>query len=105
MLPGAGPSASVAALPSLGAAALAAAAPLVFLHVEHQPSFGVWRANVALSDLAVLAVGAVAAAAAARGGLTRLRPAVPVWLPAAALLLLVGAACVYPLALGHDYDW
>ncbi len=95
-------------LPSPGALALAAALPVVFLHVENQPGFtveaGSASAHVALSDLAVLAVGVLAAATALHDP-RPLRPGLAVWAAGAALLALVFAASFYPLLRDEPYAW
>lgn len=73
----------------LGAAVLALAFPLLFLHVRFQPELTVGRASVDLSDLAVLAVGLAALAAARREGLGPLRAGLPVWIAGGAFLALL----------------
>jgi O-antigen ligase len=89
--------------------ALAATLPVVFLHVEHQPGFhigvGSTDVHVALSDLAVLAVGVMATAVALRRRTTPLRPALPVALAAALFLAWIVAACFYPLLGSDPYTW
>jgi hypothetical protein len=89
--------------------ALAAALPLVFLHVEHQPGFdvgvGSTTAHFALADLAVLAVGGLTVAVWIRRRTTPLRPTLPV---AVASLLFLGwilASCFYPLLGSDPYSW
>lgn len=78
------------AIPWSPALVLAAALPIVFLHLRFQPTFTVGSrtaVTVALSDLAILAVGLVALAEMARTRLRPLRPGLPIWLAAAAFLL------------------
>jgi O-antigen ligase len=94
---------------SAGAAALAVALPLVFLHVDYQPGFtvsaGSTEAHLYLSDFAVLATGLAALAAGLRRGFSPLRAGRPIWLAGGALVFLVLAACLYPLALDETYRW
>ena len=69
---------------------LAAALPIVFLHIEYQPAFTVDvgpSVTVTLADLAILAVAAVAAVAAVRTRLQPLRAGLPIWIAAAAFLV------------------
>ena len=72
---------------------LAAALPIVFLHVNYQPGFsirvGSTSAGVELSDLAVLAVGLAALGQGLRSGFGTLRGAVSLWIAAAALLVWI----------------
>jgi O-antigen ligase len=112
-LRGPGLSARVAAigrpLSSPGTLALAAALPILFLHVRYQPGFvvtaGSTRVHVVLSDLVVLAVAAVALAVWVRERVPVLRVGRWVWLAAAVFLAWVFAAVVYPLALDESYAW
>ncbi len=102
------PRAQLLALPrdvSAGALVLALALPIVFLHVNYQPSFGAGSATVKLSDLAVLATAVAALAAALRRGLAPLRAGIPVWVTAALFLAWIAAATVYPLLSSHAYPW
>ena len=66
---------------------LAAAIPIVFLHVDYQPSvsFGLGSTSVGieLSDLAVIAVGLTALWAGVRRGFSPLRGVLSLWLAAA----------------------
>ena len=86
---------------------LAAALPILFLHVRFQPGFpvtvGSTSVHVVLSDLAVLAVAAVALwvwfrdrPRSARGRW--------VWIASVALLVWTFAAVVYPRWLDESYD-
>lgn len=104
-LPSLSPLAASIGISSTALLVLLAALPLLFLHIEYQPSFMVGRAQIVLSDLAVLAVGASAAVVAARRGPAPLSSAKLVWAGAAALLLLIVAACFYPIAYDRAYDW
>lgn len=94
---------------SLGAAVLTLALPALFLHVEYQPGFAVGLAStsvdVELSDLAVLAVVVAAGVALLRGTAALPRAGRPVWIASAALLALVAAGTVLPLAREADYAW
>ena len=86
---------------------LAAALPILFLHVRFQPGFtvavGSTSVHVALSDLAVLAVAAVALWVWIRD-----RPSLGagrwVWISSVALLVWNFAAVVYPRWLDESYD-
>jgi O-antigen ligase len=97
-----------ASLSSPGTLVLAAALPILFLHVRFQPGFtisaGSTSVHVVLADLAVLAVAAVALWVWVRD-----RPSLAagrwVWIAAAAFLVWDFAAVVYPLALDESYDW
>ena len=90
---------------SAGALVLAIALPIVFLHVNYQPSFKAGPATVKLSDVMVLAVALAAAAALRAGQLARLRPGVPVWAAAALFLTWIGAETLLPLASSHAYPF
>ena len=98
----------VGSLSSPGTLVLAAALPILFLHVRYQPGFtisaGSTSVHVVLSDLAVLAVAAVALWAWAVE-----RPALGagrwVWLASVTFLLWTFAAVVYPRWLDESYDW
>jgi O-antigen ligase len=94
---------------SPGAWLLAAALPIVLVHVDFQPGFaitaGSTNAHVVLSDLAVLACAVAALIVGTRHGFSRLRPGVPVWIALALLLALVVAASFYPLIGSDPYPW
>ncbi len=90
---------------SAGAVLLAAALPVVFLHVNYQPSFPVGTATVKLSDLAILSVALAALAAAARTGVGPLRAGFPVWIAGLLFLGWIVLACFYPLASARSYPW
>lgn len=86
---------------------LAAALPILFLHVRFQPGFtvtvGSTSVHVVLSDLVVLAVAAVALWVWVRD-----RPSLGagrwVWIASVALLVWNFAAVVYPRWLDESYD-
>lgn len=90
-----------------GALVLAAACPLLFLHLQYQPSFtlslGSAKADVALSDVAVLLVALAALADGLRRGFGPLGGGRGLWLAAAALLLWILAATIYPVHTEHGY--
>src|SRR2546426_890421 len=114
---------------SPGAAALALAVPFLFLHIKYQPGVRVPLAATHLgleaSDLAVVVVALVALREGLRTGFARLRPAVALWIAAAALLLWIFVrseslthfvtaakfaeyallAISAPLILGRRSDW
>ena len=74
---------------SPGAVVLAAAIPILFLHVSYQPGvgvgFGSTTVNAYLSDFAVLAVVVVALVEGVRDGFAPLAPGRPLWVAAGAL--------------------
>src|SRR3954469_17798483 len=76
-----------------GAAALALAVPFLFLHIKYQPGvrvpLGSTHLGLELSDLAVIVVALTALREGLRHGFARLRPALPLWLAAAALLIWI----------------
>lgn len=89
-----------------GGLVFAATLPVVFLHVDYQPSVSLpLGATFKLQDALVLLTAAAAAATALRGGAARLRPGLPVWLAAAAFLAWVLAATFYPLLSSRAYAW
>jgi hypothetical protein len=77
----------------VAALALALAVPFLFLHVKYQPGvdlpLGSTELGLQLSDLAVVAVALVALRQGLRDGFAPLRPALALWLAAAALLLWI----------------
>ncbi|HKT43998.1 MAG TPA: hypothetical protein VJQ85_04295 [Gaiellaceae bacterium] len=81
---------------SAGALVLAAALPLVFLHVNYQPSFKAGPATVKLSDVMVLLTALAAVAALRSRGLAPLRPGLWVWVTGILFLLWIGLATLYP---------
>jgi hypothetical protein len=92
----------------VGGLAVAVALPPLFLHVDHQPGITVHLGSVgvhiALSDLCVLALAATALGFGARHGFAPLRAGRPVWIAAAALLVMVGSATLYGRAVHGDYS-
>jgi hypothetical protein len=76
----------------------ALAVPLLFLHVDFQPTLSAGSLSLSLSDLAVLAVAAAALAVGRRDGFGPLAPARWIWLASGALLAWLALASVYPLA-------
>src|SRR4051794_18935917 len=96
------------ALSSPGTLVLAAALPILFLHVRYQPGFtvsaGSTSVHVVLSDLAVLAV-ALVALWAWRVDRVSLSAGRWVWIASAAFLVWNFAAVVYPRWLDESYDW
>ena len=72
---------------------VAAALPVVFLHVNYQPGFSIrlasTRVGVELSDLAIVAVALAAAWQGLRSGFGALRAALPLWFASAALLIWI----------------
>jgi O-antigen ligase len=76
-----------------GALLLAASIPILFLHIRFQPGVRVplrsTHLGMELSDAAVVVVGIAALVAAVRDGFARLRPALPLWLAAATLLIWI----------------
>jgi O-antigen ligase len=75
---------------SPGAAALGLAVPFLFLHIKYQPGvrvpLGSTHLGLELSDAAIVAVGLVALKEGLRAGFEPLRPALPLWIAAAALV-------------------
>jgi O-antigen ligase len=88
-----------------GAVVLAAALPIVFLHLRYQPDVVVGRATVKLSDVAILLVAVAAAWTAVRLGWAPLRPGLAVWVAGIAFLAWLVAAVFYPLLSSRAYDW
>jgi O-antigen ligase len=78
---------------------LAAAIPLLFLHVSYQPGLSVGSVNAYLSDFAVLAVVLVALAEGVRTRFAPLRPGLPVWIAIACFLLWM----FVEVGLGHHH--
>lgn len=95
------------ALSSPGTLALAAALPILFLHVRYQPGFtisaGSTSVHVVLSDLAVLAV-ALVALWVWRADRVSLAAGRWIWIASAAFLIWNFAAVVYPRWLEETYD-
>jgi O-antigen ligase len=76
-----------------GAGALALAVPFLFLHIKYQPGvrvpLGSTHLGLELSDLAVVVVALVAVREGLRAGFAPLRPALPLWVASAALILWI----------------
>jgi hypothetical protein len=91
---------------AVGALALAAAIPFLFLHERYQPDLqvglGSTTLDLRLSDAAVLLVLAAAALAARRAGLARLRGALGLWLTGLALLAWLAFENFRPASLHDD---
>lgn len=84
---------------------LLAALPLLFLHVEFQPTLTLGSTTIALSDLAVLAVAAAAWPVLRREGLGTLRRGLPVWIASAIWLALIFLGTLYGLARFDAYPF
>jgi len=78
---------------SPGAAALALAVPVLFLHIKYQPGvrvpLGSTHLGLELSDVAVVVVALVALREGLRDGFAPLRAAVPLWVASVALILWI----------------
>jgi hypothetical protein len=76
-----------------GALLYAAAIPILFLHIQYQPGvrvpLGSTHLGLELSDVAAVVVGIAGIWAGSRVGFERLRPALPLWIASAALLLWI----------------
>ena len=74
-------------------AVLAVAVPFLFLHIKYQPGvrvpLGSTHLGLEASDVAVVVVALVALRAGLRAGLAALRPALALWISAAALLVWI----------------
>jgi hypothetical protein len=92
--------------PSAGAAVLAVAVPLVFLHIRYQPSVALPpHATLKLQDVAVLAVGVAAVVAAVRNGIEPLRTSRWIWFGTLAFVAWIVVATFYPLLWSRPYAW
>jgi O-antigen ligase len=80
---------------------LAAALPLLFLHVDYQPSVELGRAGIELSDLALLALFGTAIAT---GSLRDLRPGRALYALAAGLLAWIGLSVLLATWSEREYD-
>jgi O-Antigen ligase len=78
---------------------VAAAIPLLFLHVSYQPGLAVGSVNAYLSDFAVLVVVVAALVEGIRTGFAPLRAGVAVWAALAAFLVWM---CI-EVGLGHQH--
>src|SRR6476619_5354019 len=76
-----------------GAVALALAVPFLFLHIKYQPGvrvrLGSTHLGIEASDLAVVVVAVVALREGLRAGFAPLRPALPLWIASAALVVWI----------------
>jgi hypothetical protein len=90
-----------------GPLVLAAAIPIVFLHIRYQPKvhlgLGSTTAGIELSDVAVLAVALTAVWAGVREGWAPLRAGRWIWIALAAAVAVVFAATLYGLARPAHY--
>jgi O-antigen ligase len=86
---------------------LAAALPILFLHVDYQPGFTVHTGganeHVVLSDLVLLCVGVAALWSGLRRGFAPLRAGLPIWIGGGIFLLDVAAGSVYPKLWASGY--
>jgi O-antigen ligase len=91
---------------ALGALALAAAIPFVFLHERYQPELqidvGSTTVDLRLADAAILVVVVFAALAFRRLGFTALRAGRALWLTGAALLAWLAFETLRPASLHDD---
>jgi hypothetical protein len=94
---------------SPGAVVLAAAIPILFLHVSYQPGFAVGfgstTVNAYLSDFAVLTVVLASLAAGARRGFAPLAAGRWLWLAAGLFVVWIFAAVVYGHLNTATYSW
>ena len=94
---------------SPGALVLAAAIPILFLHVAYQPGFGVGvgstTVNAYLSDFAVLAVVVAAVLRGRRDGFGPLAPGRWLWIAGAAFLVWMFVEVGYGHAHDASYAW
>jgi len=94
---------------SPGALVLAAATPVLFLHVHYQPGvavgFGSTTINAYLSDFAVLAVALAALVAGMRDGFAPLARGRMIWIAAALFLAWMFVEVVYGHLHASSYAW
>jgi O-antigen ligase len=94
---------------SPGAVLLAAALPILFLHVHYQPgvaiSVGSTTVDAYLSDFAVLAVVVLAVVEARRRGFATLAPGRPLWIAGALFLVWMAFGVVYGRLHASAYPW
>lgn len=88
---------------------LAAAIPILFLHVAYQPGFavsaGAATIHAYLSDFAVLVLVLAALVSGVRDGFAPLRPGRALWIALAAFLLWVGVEIVLGRRHSASYAW
>ncbi len=89
----------------LGVVALAAALPLLFLHVSHRPGVTVGSVSFDLADLLVLVTFAAAAVSARQEGIEPLRRSAVLYACAAALLAWILVDTFIPALGDADYAW
>lgn len=82
---------------------LAAAIPLIFLHVSFQPGLAVGSVNAYLSDIAILAVVLSALTVGLRDGWAPLRPGLALWIATAAFFVWVGVEILHGHRLAASY--
>jgi hypothetical protein len=91
---------------ALGALALAASIPFLFLHERFQPELGITvgstSVDVRLSDVALLIVAIAAAIAASRSGISVLASSRMLWIAGAALLAWLAFQTLRPVSLEDD---
>lgn len=94
---------------SVGAAVLAAAIPVLFVHEEYQPSVGLSAGStsidVSLADLAVAVVVGAAIVAALRADARPLVRGRWLWMSLAALCGFAALSVAWPLLRDDPYDW
>lgn len=78
---------------------------LVFVKGDFQPSFRLHGSTVATSDLLIAVTLLLALWRLRAGGLAVLRRSLPLWSAAAAFVLFVGAASLYPRLSDSHYAW
>jgi hypothetical protein len=92
-----------------GAAVLALALPVLFLHVAYQPGvsvgFGSTSATAYLSDFAVWAVALAALVTGLAHGFGRLRAGIPVWIASALFLGWIFAGVALGTSRTAGYSW
>lgn len=82
---------------------LAAALPLIFLHKQYQPVFGIGTIDVTAADVAIAAVVVAAAHQGRRHGLQPLRATRAVWISLAAFLAWLAASLVWARRIDPSY--
>jgi O-antigen ligase len=94
---------------SPGALVLAAAVPVLFLHVHYQPGlalgFGSTTIDAYLSDFAVLAVVLAAGVVLARRGGKRLAQGAPLWILGTLFFVWLTIEVAHGRAHAASYDW